>query len=81
MPDITYLWLVPAIIGYTEAIKTQFPSISKLSPFIAILVAILGYLGVTYMSPQLFGLLYAVGSSMGIYTTVKTVSNVTISNS
>ena len=75
MPDasfLVYAWLVPAVVGYTQAIKNQFPSISGLSPFIAVLVAIGMYYAAIDLPPALFGLIFLTGTAMGVYTVVKT---------
>lgn len=79
MPDTTYLWLIPAIIGYTAAIEDQFPSLSRLKPFIALAVAVGMYFGAIHLAAALFGLLYAVGSAMGVYTSIKTIGTTNVS--
>ena len=78
MPDTTYLWLIPAIIGWTSAVVDQFPSLARLKPFIALAVAVVMYYGNMYLSAALFGLLFAVGSAMGVYTTVKTFGTTSV---
>lgn len=78
MPDTTYLWLIPAIIGYTAAIENQLPGLANLKPFIALAVAAAMYFGSLHLSPALFGLLFAVGSSMGVYTSIKTIGTTNI---
>lgn len=76
MPDLTYLWLIPAIVGWTAAIANQLPALAKLKPFIALGVASLLYLGAIHFPPALFGLLFATGSAMGLYEFTKKVGGV-----
>ncbi len=78
MPDTTYLWLIPAIIGYTAAIEDQLPSLARLKPFIALTVAITMYFGAIHLNQSLFGLLYAVGSSMGLYSSIKAIGTINV---
>lgn len=72
------LLLVPMIVGYTEAVKTQFPAVGKLSPMIALAISALVYAAYHYLPSELFNTIYAAGSAMGIYTAVKTVGTITV---
>lgn len=68
MFDITYLYLIGPIIGFTSALTSLFPRIlGTVKPFVALLVAYLLYLGVRNLEPALFGLLIATGTAMGLY--------------
>lgn len=81
MPDflnlpVAFLALVPAIIGLTAAVKSEFPSLKDRGSIVAAIVTVIIYFAYLYLPVNLFGLLYAVGSSMGVYTTVKTAGTV-----
>lgn len=83
MPDflnlpVAFLALVPAIIGLTAAVKSEFPSTEKHGSIVALLVTVVIYLAYLYLPVNLFGLLYAVGSSMGVYTGLKTAGTVKV---
>lgn len=71
--------LVPLVIGYTAAIKDQFPRLADLSPIIAILVSVLAWYGYQHLPADLFATIYSAGAAMGLYTAAKTVGTVTVS--
>jgi len=70
-----YLYLIPAILGFTQALKTQFPHLlGSLAPWVALVVAAVLYVAARNMNPDLFGLLIATGSAMGLYTGIDKIT-------
>jgi predicted tellurium resistance membrane protein TerC len=67
MDTTTSLIVIGFISGVTQAIKLQFPSLSKLSPVFAVLIgAGLGYVGFQDMTSYIDGMLYG-GAAAGFY--------------
>ncbi len=72
------LLLIPAVIGYTEGVKDQFPVVKGIVPLIAILVSFLLYAAYHYLPQDLFMTIYGAGAGMGFYTGAKVIGTVTI---
>ena len=68
--------LAPAVIGFTESVKDQFPATKGFVPLITILVSFLVYAGYHYLSSDLFTTIYTAGAGMGLYTGAKVVGTI-----